>query len=119
MHRIQRIGTSHRWSDVVIYRGVARWVDVAEDARLDTAAQLAQVLQQIDATLLSIASDRTQLLEVLIYLADLTDAPALNAQWDAWVPAGHAPIRACVQAGLAGDYRVEMIISAAVPDAIQ
>jgi enamine deaminase RidA (YjgF/YER057c/UK114 family) len=116
MSQIERIGSSRRWADVVIYGGVARWVEVAEDPRRDARGQVAQVLAQIDATLTSIGSDPSQLLQVLIYLADLADGPALNAEWDQWVPEGHPPVRACVQAGLGPGYRVEMVITAAVPD---
>src|SRR6476659_1181779 len=107
MSEIVRIGESRRWSDVVIHAGVARWVEVAEDAKLDVEGQIAQVLNQVDATLRQIQSDRTRILEILIFLADLNDAPTLNEQWDQWVPKGHAPIRACVQAGLWGTYRIE------------
>jgi enamine deaminase RidA (YjgF/YER057c/UK114 family) len=114
MNEITRIGNSHRWSDVVIYGGAARWVEIAEDAHLDARGQIAQVLSQIDATLMQIGSDRSRILEVTIFLADLQDAPVLNALWDQWVPAGHAPIRACVQVGLGGTYRIEAIITAAV-----
>src|SRR5262245_58059662 len=99
MSQIERIGSSRRWFDVVIHNGVARWVEVADDSLRDARGQIAQVLAQIDGTLTSIGSDRTQLLQVLIYLADLADAPALNGEWDGWVPEGHPPIRACVQAG--------------------
>jgi enamine deaminase RidA (YjgF/YER057c/UK114 family) len=113
---ISRLGNSPRWSDVVIHAGVARWVEVAEDPSQDTAAQIAQVLAQIDATLVQINSDRTWLLGILIFLADLADAEVLNEQWDAWVPRSHPPIRACVQAGLSGRCRVEMVITAAVPE---
>jgi enamine deaminase RidA (YjgF/YER057c/UK114 family) len=72
------------------------------------------VLGQIDATLTMLGADRTRLLQVLIYLADLADAQVLNEEWDAWVPAGHAPVRACVQAQLAAGYKVEMVVTAAV-----
>ena len=113
MSEIVRIGNSPRWSDVVVHRGVARWVEVAEDASGDARSQIAQVLRQVDATLTEIAGDRTALLEVLIFLADLADAAVLNELWDQWVPRGQAPIRACVQAGLAGGCRVEMVIMAA------
>ena len=51
---------------------------------------------------------------MLIFLADLNDGSILNALWDEWVPTGHLPIRACVQAKLAPGYFVEMVISAAV-----
>lgn len=111
---IKRLGTSARWSDVVVHAGVARWVEVAEDSTQDARGQIAQVLRQIDATLAQIESDRTRLLEVLIFVADLADAPTLNELWDAWVPQLHLPIRACVQAGLSAGYRVEMVVTAAV-----
>lgn len=114
MNEITRIGSSHRWSDVVIYAGAARWVEIAEDASLDARGQIGQVLNQIEATLTQIGSDRSRILEITIFLADLQDAAALNELWDPWVPVGHAPIRACVQAGLGGNYRIEAIITAAV-----
>lgn len=111
-NEIRRYGASSRWADIVVHRGVARWVEVAEDASLDARGQIAQVLAQIDATLEAIGSNRTRLLEVLIYLAD-DDAPTLNELWDAWVPAGHPPVRALVRAGLAKGLKVEMIVTAA------
>lgn len=117
MSEIQRYGSSHRWADVVVHRGVAHWVEVAEDASADARGQIEQVLTQIDATLATIGSDRTHLLQVLIYVTDLGDAATLNELWDAWVPAGHPPVRAMVQVGLAGTYKVETVITAAVPNA--
>lgn len=114
MSVIERHGAGLRWSDIVVHNGVARWVEVADDPTLDTAGQVAQVLAQIDATLQRIDSSREKVLEVLIFLQDLSDAQALNALWDLWVVAGQAPIRACVGAALSGTYRVEMIVTAAV-----
>jgi enamine deaminase RidA (YjgF/YER057c/UK114 family) len=113
MSDIVRLGNSPRWSDVVIFAGVARWVEVAEDASGDARGQISQVLAQIDATLAQLGADKTRLLEVLIFLADLDDAATLNELWDAWVPRGGAPIRACIQARLAPGCRVEMLITAA------
>lgn len=114
MSQIQRLGDSARWSDVVIYAGTARWVEVAEDMTQDFRGQTGQILQQIDQTLHSIGSLRSQLLQVVIYVADLDDVAVLNELWDAWVPAGHAPIRACVGVRLGSGCLVEMIVEAAV-----
>ncbi|MEZ6034892.1 MAG: RidA family protein [Planctomycetaceae bacterium] len=119
MSEIQRFGESARWSDLVIYRGEARWVEVADDATADARGQIAQVLSQINGTLERIQSRRTELLQVLIFLADLNDSSILNELWDEWVPAGHPPVRACVEAKLSPGYYVEMVISAAVPDECQ
>lgn len=115
MQGIRRIGNADRWSDIVIHHKVARWVEVASDLTMDSVSQISQVLSQIDETLLQIGSDRTQLLQIMIYLADLEDIGVLNAAWDSWISPGNAPIRACVQAGLQGNCLVEMVISAAVP----
>ena len=114
MSEIQRHGTSKRWADVVVHRGVADWAEVAEDTSLDTRGQIAQLLAQIDATLATIQSDRTRLLQVLVYIADENDAGILNELWDAWVPAGHPPVRAMVQVGLGNACRVELVVTAAV-----
>ena len=116
MSGIRRIGTSKRWADVAVHRGVAYWVEVAEDLSLDARGQIAQVLAQIDATLEAIGSDRTQLLQVLVYLADGHDAAALNDVWDDWVPAGHPPVRAMVEVGLAAGCKVELVVTAAVDE---
>ena len=113
MPNIVRLGSSPRWSDVVIHAGIARWVEVAEDMTQDSRCQIEQVLRQIDATLVQIGSDRTHLLESVIFLADLSEAAVLNEVWDAWVPREHPPVRACVQAGLGAGCRVEMIVTAA------
>ena len=114
MNDIRRHGNSKRWADVVVHRGVAHWVEVAEDMSLDARGQIAQVLAQIDATLEMIKSDRTSLLQVLVYIADLNDAEVLNELWDAWVPAAHPPVRAMVQVGLGKSCKVEIVVTAAV-----
>jgi enamine deaminase RidA (YjgF/YER057c/UK114 family) len=114
MDEIQRFGNSQRWADVVVHRGVAYWVEVAEDTSLDARGQIAQVLTQIDATLKTIQSDRTRLLQVLVYIADQGDAATLNELWDAWVPASLPPVRAMVQVGLGKSCKVEMVVTAAV-----
>ncbi|MFM8538702.1 MAG: RidA family protein [Planctomycetaceae bacterium] len=116
MNAIQRYGESKRWADIVVHRGVAHWVEVAEDLSLDARGQIAQALAQIDATLKTIRSDRTQLLQVLIWIADETDGVILNELWDAWVPAGHPPVRAVVQVGLGKTCKIEMVVTAAIPD---
>lgn len=38
--------------------------------------------------------NRTHLLQVLVYVTDVGDAATLNEPRDAWVPAGHPPVRA-------------------------
>ena len=116
MDEIRRSGSSARWADVVVHRGVARWVEVAEDLTLDARGQIAQVLAQVDATLATIGSDRTRLLQVIVFLANEQDGATLNELWDPWVPAGHPPVRAMVQVGLAKGCKVELVVTAATAE---
>jgi len=116
MDEIRRSGTSARWADGVVHRGVARWVEVAEDLTLDARGQIAQVLAQVDATLATIGSDRTRLLQVIVFLANEQDGATLNELWDPWVPAGHPPVRAMVQVGLAKGCKVELVVTAATAE---
>jgi enamine deaminase RidA (YjgF/YER057c/UK114 family) len=54
-------------------------------------------------------------LSARIWLADITTFDEMNAVWDAWVPTGHAPARATVEAKLAGaEHAVEIGIVAAL-----
>ena len=115
MTDIQRFGVTRRWSDAVVHQGIAYFVEVPDDMTQDVRGQIAQVLHQIDERLKLFGSDRTRLLQVLIYLPNLNFAAPLNVLWDDWVPEGHAPARACVQAALGHpDCKVEMVITAAV-----
>lgn len=111
---IQRYGTTARYSDLVIHHHTAYLVEVAHTLEADAATQTREILASIEQTLARAGSDKTRLLQVTIYLADMADYDAMNAVWDAWIPAGHAPSRACVQARLANPgYKVELVVSAA------
>lgn len=111
---IERIGVTPRWSDLVIHRGIAYFVEVPDDPSLDARGQFEQVFQQIDARLAQARSGRERLLQVLIYLPYPEDLPLFNSLWEAWVPSGHAPSRACSHPALAAPgYRVELILTAA------
>jgi enamine deaminase RidA (YjgF/YER057c/UK114 family) len=49
-----------------------------------------------------------------IFLADIDEIGAMNEVWDAWIPAGHTPPRATVQAKMAKPgYRIEIVVTAA------
>ncbi|MFZ2971029.1 MAG: RidA family protein [Ferribacterium limneticum] len=112
---IQRRGTTRRYSDSVVHAGTVYLVEVPANLDADVTAQTENLLASVDRLLAQAGSDKSHLLMVTIYLADMADYDAMNAVWDAWVPDGHAPTRACVQARLANPkYRVEMALTAAV-----
>jgi enamine deaminase RidA (YjgF/YER057c/UK114 family) len=113
---IQRFDVGTRLSEMAVYNGTAYLAgQVAGDASQDIAGQTRQVLAAIDALLARAGTDKSRLLRVEIFLADLDDFPAMNEVWDAWVPKDQAPPRATVQARLARpQWKVEMVATAAV-----
>lgn len=112
---IQRFHVGKRLSEMVIHDNTIYLAgQVADDAKADAASQVRQVLSQIDKLLAEAGSDKTKILSATIFLPSMADFPALNAGWEAWVPAGHCPARATVEAKLAApDYKVEIQIIAA------
>lgn len=114
---MQRFHVGDRYSEMAVFQNVAYLAgQVPDDATQDITGQTRQVLTMVDQLLAEAGTDNTHLLMVQIYLADLVDYDAMNAVWDAWVPRGHAPPRATVQARLARpDWKIEIVVTAAVP----
>jgi enamine deaminase RidA (YjgF/YER057c/UK114 family) len=81
----------------------------------DTVTEQTQdCLARVDALLKQAGSSREQILQAIIWVADMADFAEMNAVWDAWVPEGHAPARACGEAKLARpELKVEVIVTAA------
>jgi enamine deaminase RidA (YjgF/YER057c/UK114 family) len=112
---ITRLGIGPRWSDIVIHAGTMYVVEVPSRLDGDIAAQAREVLLSLEDSLAQGGSDKQHLLSVTIYLDDIRDLDGFNTVWDAWVPRGHAPVRACVQARLGKPgYKVELQVTAAV-----
>jgi enamine deaminase RidA (YjgF/YER057c/UK114 family) len=113
---IQRYDVGARLSELAVHNGTAYLAgQVPDDATQDIAGQTRQVLAMVDALLGRAGSDKSKILMAQIFLADLADFDGMNAVWDAWVPAGHAPPRATVQAKLAKpEWRIEVVVTAAV-----
>lgn len=113
---IQRMETNARMSKIVIHNGVAYLCGQVGSG--DTVAeQTADCLSRIDALLTQAGSSRAHILQAVIWLRDMADFADMNTVWDAWVPEGHAPARACGEARLARDVlKVEIIITAAVSE---
>jgi enamine deaminase RidA (YjgF/YER057c/UK114 family) len=87
--------------------------EVANDTSGDITAQTKDVLAKIDALLAEAGTDKNALLSAYIWLPDIGDFAAMNAVWDAWLPAGAAPVRACVEARLADPkLKVEIQVTA-------
>ena len=112
--QIQRHGSTRRYSDSVVHNGTVYLVEVPSNLDADITGQTENLLASIERLLAQAGSDKSRLLMATIYLADMADYSAMNAVWDAWLPEGSAPARACVQARLANpEFRVEIVLTAA------
>lgn len=113
---IQRKNTSARMSQIVTHNGTVYLAgQVASDFSADVETQMQSTLDKIDALLAQAGTDKTRLLSATIYLKDIaSDFAKINPIWEAWVPEGAAPARACVQAEMArASILVEISIVAA------
>ena len=110
---IERIESGAWSSKIVKHNGVA--YITGQVAEGDTIQEQVQTcLDKIDALLIKAGSSRENMLRVTIWLADMSDFAGLNEVWNAWVPEGHAPARACGEAKLARtELKVEFIVDAA------
>ncbi|MDI3514496.1 MAG: hypothetical protein PWP40_1725 [Rhodocyclaceae bacterium] len=115
MSAIERHGVTARYADAVIHNDVIHLVEVPATSGADIGVQTREVLDGIERQLRTLGSDPSRILMATIYLTDLADCTAMNAVWDAWIPAGSAPARACVKvAGLVDPgWRIEIALTAA------
>jgi enamine deaminase RidA (YjgF/YER057c/UK114 family) len=116
MSSIERLETGPRMSQAVIHNGVVYLAgQVASDAPgASVKEQTRNVLKHIDRLLADAGTDKTKLLSVTIWLADIRSFDDMNSVWDKWVPAGATPARATIEAKLATSaYAVEIGVVAA------
>ncbi len=113
---ITRSHTRARMSQIVIHGNTIYLAgQVASDSSANISVQTEQVLDTIDQLLAEAGSDKSRLLSAQIWLANIGHFAEMNQVWDAWVPEGQAPARACIEARLATpEYLVEIGIIAAI-----
>ena len=99
---ITRNHTNARMSQSVVHGDTVYLAgQVAADADADISTQTQQVLDKVDALLAEVGSDKSKMLSAQIWLSSIAYFPQMNEVWDAWVPEGQAPARACTEARLA------------------
>ena len=110
---IERQETAQRMSKIVKHNGTVYLC--GQVGAGDTVTEQTQdCLARVDALLEQAGSSRDQILQAIIWVSDMAHFAEMNAVWDAWVPKGHAPARACGEAKLARpELKVEVIVTAA------
>lgn len=116
MPDIIRKHTNQRMSQIVVHGPTVYLAGQVGTEGQSVAAQTTEILGKIDALLGEAGTDKTRILQAIIWLKDMGDFAEMNGVWDAWVPDGHAPARACGSADLATpNYTVEITVIAAMP----
>ncbi len=114
MSKIIRTEPGAILSKAVEYHGFVYLPGItAKDTSKDIKAQTADVLAQIDSMLEQHGTDKTRLLQAVIWVKDIKDRAAMNEVWTPWLPKDGAPVRACVQAEMAApEVLVEIMVTA-------
>ncbi|NGN43400.1 RidA family protein [Mesorhizobium sp. CGMCC 1.15528] len=111
---IRRIDVGPRMSDIVIHNNTIYLAGQVGKPGTSVTEQTKDILASIDELLAKAGSDKTKILQAIIWLADMSTFAEMNAVWDGWVPQGNTPARATGEAKLAApEYKVEIIITAA------
>ena len=117
---IRKNRIDNRLSKIVIHNQVVYLAgQVPWDAQNESIEnQTKDVLLKIDALLAEAGSSKEKLLSATIWLTHMDDFDAFNTVWDAWIPVGCEPARACVGAPLAQlkehEFRIEIGVTAAL-----
>ena len=112
---IQRLENGARFCRVLTHNCTVYLAGMtADDTSGDVVQQTHDTLAKIEHYLGMAGTDKSKLLSALIWLRDIADFDRMNTVWDGWIDRAAMPVRATVEARLAGDgYRVEIMVTAA------
>jgi enamine deaminase RidA (YjgF/YER057c/UK114 family) len=113
---IQRFENGPRMSRVVVHGDTVYLAGLTADASVGKSVgeQTAEILGRIDALLKQGGTDKSKLLQAVIWLQDIRTVDEMNKVWDAWISPGNAPARACIEARLQSPAKmVEIMVTAA------
>ena len=113
---IQRFENGARFCRVLSHNGTVYLAGmVADDTSGDVVQQTRDTLAKIEHYLTLAGSNKSKLLTTQIWVRDIADFDRMNSVWDDWIDRSAMPVRATVEARLAGDsYRVEIMVTAAL-----
>lgn len=99
---IKRIlSSAYGRSDTVAFKGLAFLVAYDPDGAEGIQAQTLNSLRFLETKLNEVGSGKEMLLQVTVFLSDMTMKPAMDEVWCEWIgPEANWPQRACVGADL-------------------
>ncbi len=97
--------------DMVYLSGI-----VADDKTLPIEGQTEQVLGKIDAVLAEIGTDKSKILAVTVYMANIDQKDEMNAAYMAWMGKSILSTRTCIGVALTPGTLVEITVTATRAD---
>ncbi len=111
---IKRIETGARMSGAIVHGNTVYLSGQVGEGETVTE-QCKSALAEVDRLLSATGSDKSKILQTLIYLSDMSYFAEMNAAWEAWIDPAHTPARATSEAKLAAPkYKVEFTVTAAI-----
>ena len=116
---IVRFDTSARLSRIVVVNNTVHIGGLLPNrSDVSVGQQTLEILEKIDALLKKAGTNRSRLISAMVWLKDIATVPQMNEVWEAWIPSGTAPTRACVQCVPGSkDFAVEIAVMAVQPGA--
>ena len=111
---ISRIEPGARMSGAVVHGNTIYLAGQVGTEGASVTVQAETALAEVDRLLALAGSDKSHVLQVIVWLADIGDFAEMNAVYDAWIDPANPPARATGEARLAAPgYKVEFIVTAA------
>ena len=113
--KIQRIEPNARMSGAVVHGGTVYLAGQVGEPGADIRVQVRGALAEVDRLLAAAGTDKSRILQATVWLSDMADFAAMNAEWEAWIDPANPPARATGEVQLADSgYKVEVIVVAAL-----
>jgi enamine deaminase RidA (YjgF/YER057c/UK114 family) len=110
---IQRIEPGARMSGAVIHGNTVYLAGRVGEGESVTD-QCRSALADVDRLLAAAGTDKSKILQTIIYLSDMAHVGEMNAVWEAWIDPANPPARATSEAKLTmPKFKVEFIVTAA------
>ena len=120
-HEIRQISDENRGqpiiSQAVVHGNVAYFAGITPNPIVgDIKTQTAQVLRRVDELLNLAGTDKSHLVSVQVWIADMRLFEDHNSVWNEWVDRANPPARACLTTGFwRPGMLVEVMVVAALP----
>jgi enamine deaminase RidA (YjgF/YER057c/UK114 family) len=113
---IERFENGPRMSRVVVHNNTVYLAGLTAEQTVGQSIgeQTKEILARIDKLLAQGGTDKSKLLQAVIWLQDIRTVDEFNKVWDAWVVPGGGPARACIEARLQSPAKgIEIQVTAA------